>query len=231
MRDSGLDRPFNQLQVLTWALLPFLVITFYVFVIPVLPTALLYAASIKYAVFAIASAVFGFLTTATNPIDPKLSEQLIKNPKPQLKDVHQHDDDEKFCVICVANTSTTSQHCRYCEKCVEGFDHHCKWLNNCVGKANYKYFFMTVTSVLLFLIIHIAYTVYIIAYAGVDHSGFREDLEDAYGADFHSAAYLAIVSVLGVVLLILATLVAQLFFFHIYLMRKGITTYDYVINS
>jgi len=29
-------------------------------------------------------------------------------------------------------------HCRWCNRCVIGFDHHCEWLNICICAANYK---------------------------------------------------------------------------------------------
>ena len=32
-----------------------------------------------------------------------------------------------------------SLHCRYCDKCVLRLDHHCFYLNTCIGKRNYRY--------------------------------------------------------------------------------------------
>lgn len=32
-----------------------------------------------------------------------------------------------------------TRHCKSCNKCVEDFDHHCPYLNTCIGHRNYRW--------------------------------------------------------------------------------------------
>lgn len=59
-----------------------------------------------------------------------------------LRDINPAD----LCPDCKVIRSPRSQHCAICDCCVERFDHHCPWINNCVGIKNHN-------SFLVFLIV------------------------------------------------------------------------------
>jgi hypothetical protein len=61
----------------------------------------------------------------------KRKDQLIYLPRSTAR----------MCGICNAPKPPRTHHCSTCQRCFLKMDHHCVWLDNCVGYGNYKFFF------------------------------------------------------------------------------------------
>ncbi|XP_066352096.1 probable protein S-acyltransferase 19 isoform X2 [Miscanthus floridulus] len=137
-------------------------------------------------------------------------------------------EDAVFCTLCDAEVRKFSKHCRSCDKCVDGFDHHCRWLNNCVGRKNYFTFLALMTTSLLWLAIEIGVGIAVLVICFANKNSKRI-IQDRLGNGLPRPAFATIVAFFTLLSLVACIPLGELFFFHMILIRKGITTYEYVI--
>lgn len=83
--------------------------------------------------------------------------RLRKKPDVQLIDLYEKYDAYQICPDCIVLRTPRSRHCQICKVCVQKFDHHCQWVNNCIGAHNLLWFYVFLWSILANLI----YLVYV----------------------------------------------------------------------
>lgn len=64
----------------------------------------------------------------------------------EYKCLSHRNDDSEICFDCILYRPKRSKHCDSCKRCVAVYDHHCPWINNCVGTNNYAAFIVFITS-------------------------------------------------------------------------------------
>ncbi|GAB5369523.1 hypothetical protein AAMO2058_001412000 [Amorphochlora amoebiformis] len=120
----------------------------------------------------------------------------------------------RFCSFCTLYKPDRTHHCRICSQCTLRMDHHCPWLANCVGYANYKFFILT-------LFYALSLCTFMLVQMGPTWSKILHAISN------HHKLHLLPVSSLYVAVLLLTPMLLVFLCFHIYLTANSMTTIEY----
>ncbi|XP_053416622.1 palmitoyltransferase ZDHHC12 isoform X3 [Nycticebus coucang] len=117
------------------------------------------------------------------------------------------------CRYCLVLQPLRARHCRECRRCVRRYDHHCPWMENCVGERNHPLFvvYLALQLVVLLWGLYLAW------------SGLR--FFQPWGLWLRSSGLLFITFLL---LSLFALVAGLLLASHLYLAASNTTTWEFI---
>ena len=230
MRANGFEGRPHPLQVTTWVYMAVVGSYFYGVILPVFNVGIQWGLGVCFGVIFAIHIIFYVLATYVNPADESIYKARMSSGGGDFdRAKHAHVIEDCHCHICNASVGLNSKHCRSCDKCVKDFDHHCKWLNNCVGSRNYRYFLMTISTAVALCTTLFVCNVYIFIVFFVDKDIISPI--QMFKCDVGDIAFLVFVVLFMLLILFALILVCHLTGFHVFLLYKGMTTYEYIFSD
>jgi len=243
-RVHGLQLPLHPQQIIGWVLL---VVTFTGTFTVLLTTPLF--SNLHFILLLLFVTLFllhvstHLIVLLLDPADPEVRARPIDEIVPEFdRRKHRHVIENGRCHLCNITThSRHTKHCSICNKCVPRFDHHCKWLNNCIGGRNYPAFLACLVSTLI-----TALSVTALALGELVFVNIRFIIDNEHwinnssnGTDMNATmpsaslpmpgiGSLILITIIGILSTVAAVLLIHLCFFHGYIACLGLTTYEYM---
>jgi len=233
-RRHGLQAPLHPYQILVWTTILLSIIQFVTIVVPYHPGDLH---------LWIPSAIYGglWIVGCSNFLWVSLTDPRTKRTKRATTEMQSvegqhsipmHDPQENQpemteCTKCGAMKLPDTKHCNLCHKCIDDFDHHCVYLNTCVGGINYWNFFTLITCLTLFFIDQL----YCCAHWAVQYYFDNQDYVDAVNKSYLGGqGHILLGIITGVIPFAGLLLISSLEGFHILIIILRTTTYKWIIE-
>jgi palmitoyltransferase len=203
MGKNGLQCPPNFHQVVSWVTYVGVVVSYFVVWVECVPSDSKVACAVVYALLAASTLTLAFICTCNDPSDPSIYSEVCRLDRDPPEGAWY------ICRVCESRVREGSKHCGHCNRCTGGFDHHCKWLNNCIGVSNYCSFIGSTLAM-----------------------GLQSAFQSVAGLFLLSTPLqdyqTVIVSVITAVCLAVLALCVHLLAFHLYLHTRGLSTFEYI---
>jgi palmitoyltransferase ZDHHC1/11 len=232
-RRTGYECPPDFLQIGAWAGIIVLAVLHYMIQIPFFKGALFIVVLVITSILVATTVVSKIILEVYPQHDPVVFRtDLPRLDQDELVPENAPEGTEP-CVFCRRFVQLGCKHCSVCDKCVPGFDHHCRWLNSCVGVKNYNLFATFMGVAWLGMAWVTAFSLYTIQWMLRDITAFKAHMRTHA---YHSPdrAFPALV-VFNFVCLIIAVLgicaLGKLILFHVYLHLTHQTTYEHIVKK